>query len=120
MQRQIPQFRGQIIFDNLFVAHPAIPAAELLTPVKPHEHPLPTCFVCGPARAKGDGLRIFAGPLGRTLLRHGSTIVLIDANAPIPGLVGFFARGRMPRYFKGPQQPRLGDLAYTEYAVLGV
>jgi len=40
-------------------------AAELLTPVKPHEHPLPTCFVCGPARAKGDGLRIFAGPLGR-------------------------------------------------------
>lgn len=33
-------------------------AAELLTPVKPHEHPLPTCFVCGPARAKGDGLRI--------------------------------------------------------------
>jgi hypothetical protein len=38
-------------------------AAELLTPVKPHEHPLPTCFVCGPARAKGDGLRIFAGSL---------------------------------------------------------
>ena len=40
-------------------------AAELLTPIKPHEHPLPTCFVCGPARARGDGLRIFAGPLGR-------------------------------------------------------
>lgn len=40
-------------------------AAELMTPVKPHEHPPPTCFVCGPARAKGDGLRIFAGPLGR-------------------------------------------------------
>lgn len=40
-------------------------AAELLTPVKPHDHPLPTCFVCGPARAKGDGLRIFTGPLGR-------------------------------------------------------
>ena len=40
-------------------------AAELLTPVKPHEHPLPTCFVCGPARVKGDGLRIFAGPLAR-------------------------------------------------------
>jgi hypothetical protein len=40
-------------------------AAELLTPVKPHEHLLPTCFVCGPARAQGDGLRIFAGPLPR-------------------------------------------------------
>jgi hypothetical protein len=40
-------------------------AAELLTPVKPHEHPLPTCFVCGPARVQGDGLRIFVGPLMR-------------------------------------------------------
>src|SRR4029079_11776087 len=40
-------------------------AAELLTPVKPHEHPLPTCFVCGPARAQGDGLRILPGPLAR-------------------------------------------------------
>jgi hypothetical protein len=38
-------------------------AAELSTPIKPHEHPLPTCFVCGPARAPGDGLRISAGPL---------------------------------------------------------
>src|SRR3954469_12893928 len=40
-------------------------AAERRTPVKPHEHLLPTCFVCGPARLPGDGLRIFAGPLGR-------------------------------------------------------
>jgi hypothetical protein len=40
-------------------------AAELLTPVKPQDHPLPTCFVCGPARVQGDGLRIFAGPLAR-------------------------------------------------------
>ena len=38
-------------------------AAEASTPIKPHEHPLPTCFVCGPARAPGDGLRISAGPL---------------------------------------------------------
>jgi hypothetical protein len=33
--------------------------------VDPGDHPLPTCFVCGPARAEGDGLRIFAGPLAR-------------------------------------------------------
>lgn len=26
-------------------------------------HPLPSCFVCGPARAHGDGLRIIPGPL---------------------------------------------------------
>ncbi len=27
------------------------------------EHAFPTCFVCGPKRAEGDGLRIFAGPV---------------------------------------------------------
>ena len=26
-------------------------------------HPFPSCFVCGTQRARGDGLRIFAGPL---------------------------------------------------------
>lgn len=29
-------------------------------------HPFPTCYVCGPARAEGDGLRIFPGPLPDT------------------------------------------------------
>jgi hypothetical protein len=28
-----------------------------------HSHPFPYCFVCGPKRAPGDGLRIFAGRL---------------------------------------------------------
>jgi hypothetical protein len=27
------------------------------------DHPCPGCFVCGTARARGDGLRIFAGPV---------------------------------------------------------
>src|SRR5262249_21151245 len=33
-----------------------------------HGHPFPTCFVCGPQRAVGDGLRLFPGrlPDGRT------------------------------------------------------
>ena len=32
-------------------------------------HPFPTCFVCGPQRARGDGLRIFAGAVeGRELV----------------------------------------------------
>ena len=26
-----------------------------------HEHPYPSCFVCGPERTEGDGLRIFPG-----------------------------------------------------------
>lgn len=34
-----------------------------------HDHPYPTCFVCGTARAAGDGLRIFTGPVeGRPLV----------------------------------------------------
>ena len=39
--------------------------AKTRTPIKPHEHLLPMCFVCGPDRAPGDGLRLFAGPLIR-------------------------------------------------------
>jgi len=27
------------------------------------EHPFPTCFVCGTQRARGDGMRVFAGPV---------------------------------------------------------
>ena len=26
-----------------------------------HDHPFPTCFVCGPQRSRGDGMRIFPG-----------------------------------------------------------
>jgi len=26
----------------------------------------------------------------------------------------------MPRFFRGPNRPRLGDLAYTEVAMFGV
>lgn len=34
-----------------------------------HDHPFPTCFVCGSARQSGDGLRVFAGPVpGRDLV----------------------------------------------------
>jgi hypothetical protein len=29
-------------------------------------HPFPTCFVCGPERAPGDGLNVLAGPVGDT------------------------------------------------------
>jgi hypothetical protein len=67
----------------------------------------------------GDFLR-FAGPIGRLLARRGMPLVIVDANGPIRGLLGWFRRGNMPKYFKGPQRPRLGDLAYTENAVMGV
>jgi hypothetical protein len=70
-------------------------------------------------RDVGDFVR-FAGPIGRYLALRGRPFVIVDSNAPILGLVGAFRGGSMPKYFKGPQRPRLGDLAYTEYAVLGV
>lgn len=40
----------------------AVRAAEHSPAFK--DHPFPTCFVCGPQRAPGDGLRIFPGPVG--------------------------------------------------------
>ncbi|QOZ70414.1 MULTISPECIES: hypothetical protein [Bradyrhizobium] len=57
-------------------------AAELLALFEPHEHPLPNCFVCGPARAQGDGLRIFTGPLKR----RAQNAVLAATWTPDPNL----------------------------------
>jgi hypothetical protein len=62
----------------------------------------------------------FAGPIGWFLARRGLPFVLIDADAPMPGLTGWYSNGNMPKYFKRPQRPRLGDLAFTEHAVIGV
>ncbi|MEM8985923.1 MAG: hypothetical protein AAGC95_04295 [Pseudomonadota bacterium] len=51
------------------VVPPAAPtladAADAMTRyIKPEEHILPECFVCGPHRDEGDGLRLFTGPDG--------------------------------------------------------
>lgn len=59
-------------------------AAELLPLFKPHQHPLPNCFVCGPARASGDGLRIHAGPLMRR--SQNASDVLAATWTPDPSL----------------------------------
>ncbi|MBR0929875.1 hypothetical protein XH83_23930 [Bradyrhizobium sp. CCBAU 53351] len=57
-------------------------AAGLLALFEPHEHPLPNCFVCGPARSQGDGLRVFAGPLRR----RAENAVLAATWTPDPNL----------------------------------
>jgi hypothetical protein len=62
----------------------------------------------------------FAGPLARYLTLRGRPLLLIDANGPIPGLVGKYFHQTAPRYFRGPTRPRVGDLAYTEIAMFGV
>ena len=40
-------------------------AEGLSTYLNADTHPFPTCFVCGPLREDGDGLRIFPGPVDR-------------------------------------------------------
>jgi hypothetical protein len=67
-----------------------------------------------------DDLVRFARPLGRYLAWRGHPLVVLDANGPVRGLVGKFFPDRMPKYFRGPDRPRLGDLAYTETAMFGV
>lgn len=54
--------------DELDLTPPAVPAfEEAQEATKSYagfgRHPFPRCFVCGPERAKRDGLRIFAGPM---------------------------------------------------------
>jgi hypothetical protein len=90
-------------------------------------------FVFRPRRVKGiipcaqliycrdvaDVVR-FAGQIGRFLALRGRPFVVIDANGPIAGLPGRYFDDTMPKYYRGPARPRLGDLAGTETALFGV
>jgi hypothetical protein len=60
----------------------------------------------------------FAQPIGLYLGLRARPFVLIDSKGPIRGLVGRYFDGISPKYSKGPVTPRLGDLAYTEVAML--
>jgi hypothetical protein len=71
-------------------------------------------------RDVGDFIR-FARPLGLYLARNtGRLLVLLDANGRPPGLAGKYFPGRGVKYFRGPDRPRLCDLAYTEISMFGV
>jgi hypothetical protein len=65
-------------------------------------HAFPTCFVCGPDRREGDGLRIFAGPVSGRDVFAAPWVAAEDVAPPLvwaaldcPGAiaVGFPARG---------------------------
>ena len=47
-----------------------VDAGAATVPWSVDDHPFPHCFVCGPARTEGDGLRIFAGRLAGDLDDH--------------------------------------------------
>jgi hypothetical protein len=80
--------------------------------------PLPALQL-GYCREIADYVRC-AGAIGRYLLRRGRPIVILDANGPIAGLTGLYSEARGRKYFRGPSQPRLGDLADTELAIFGM
>jgi hypothetical protein len=73
----------------------------------------------GHCRSIADYVRC-AGAIGRYLLRRGKPIIIIDANGPVTGLAGVYSEARGHKYFKGPHQPRLGDLTDTELAIYGM
>lgn len=64
-----------------------------------------------------DDFRRCAPALARYFIRRGSLAFLIDGD--IKGLLAHYVEGKEPRYFKGPQCPVLGDLAYTEKVIFG-
>ncbi len=49
-----------------------------------NEHAFPNCFVCGPQRTRGDGLRIFAGPLAADARAAGAAGVQMVAAPWVP------------------------------------
>ena len=67
-----------------------------------------------------DTLAAWLGAIGRyLLLRHGVLFVMLDANGPLPGVVGRYLHGREPRYARGPHPVPIGDLSYTERVLFG-
>jgi hypothetical protein len=59
----------------------------------------------------------FARPIGRYLAARGLFLLSIDANGPIPNMIGTYLAGKSIRFFKGQACPRMGDLAYTQAAM---
>ncbi|WP_213740797.1 acyl-CoA acyltransferase [Bradyrhizobium sp. dw_411] len=61
-----------------------------------------------------------AGAIGRYLLWRGKPVVVVDATGPLAGLPGIYCDLSRRKYYKGPHEPRLGDLADTELAIFGM
>jgi hypothetical protein len=89
------------VFLRRRVFHEAIPTAQLVY-----------------CRGIEDFVRL-SRVLGRALAWRGQFLALVDANEPVPGLVGIYRANRGPKYFKGPERPRIGDLAFSESILFG-
>ncbi len=65
-------------------------------------------------------LERFAGPLGRTLARHGMPLLIAGTDRPLRGMAGRHFPNKLPIYAKGAVRSRSADLSYTEAAVFGM
>ena len=101
LERPLAVLRGddggvRVLDDGALVAEARPAVVELEPPAGPSfeeaaaaalpdgdlDSPFPECFVCGPHRASGDGLRIFAGPLGEAGLVAATWVPRGDQLAP--------------------------------------
>lgn len=57
--------------------------------------------------------------ISRWLLLRGFPLMLIDASAPIQGLVGSYVHGKSRKFFRGPRPAQLVDHTYSEMALFG-
>jgi hypothetical protein len=125
-----PELRWDLPEYEILRTHAGYGCQRLICSVSDGDHP----FIFQPFRRwrnRLPGVRLiycrdiadfvrFAGPIGRYLLIRGIPVVTVDANGPIVGLAGFFDDENGRKYFRGPDPPRLGDLAYTELALFGL
>ncbi|HEX5452751.1 MAG TPA: hypothetical protein VFX06_03065 [Stellaceae bacterium] len=65
-----------------------------------------------------DDFARFARPLGRFLAKSGVFFVELDSDGPVPRLVGRYLGGA-PKFYRGPERPALGDIAYSERVMFG-
>jgi len=111
---------------DLLLAHAGYGCLSLWCVTAERAHP----FVFDPLNVRGfipcarliycrsiDEVVRFARPLGWHLLRRGRPLMVLDANGPIPAMAGKYFDDSRPKYFKGPVPPRLGDMAYTHFAM---
>jgi hypothetical protein len=59
-----------------------------------------------------------AAPIGRYLICRGYAFVVFESNGPTPNIVGQHSDGQ-PKYRKGGDQIRPGDVAYSERVMFG-
>jgi len=66
-----------------------------------------------------ESYRHCAGAIGRKLLMRGRPVVILSANAAVPGLWGVYTAKRGRKYSRGPHIPALNDLTNTEFVLFG-